>query len=129
VHTYLIIQVISDQFRRLRAKYRQSTPFISASAVLCNGHPYIVFNFGLENARIRLDDQFESGDKLGERFAVGDVTTIILTDKLQEQLTDSGDTFNFDLDEIIAHTFTYTREMHELYALYHLYGQAKQIKK
>lgn len=124
VHIYLIIQVLHDQFRRLRAKYEKSTPFISASAVLCNGHPYVVFDFGLENARIRLDDPFGSGDKLGEKLAAGDVTTIILTDKPQDQTMDSANTFNFNLDEIIAYTFTFTTEMHELYTLYHMLKQA-----
>jgi hypothetical protein len=130
LHTYIVLPVEVTQLSRMKELFSKYTPSVTFSAIFCRGHPYIAIDYGFGNtmkAALRLDEQFESGDRLGDKFCVGDVATFILTDKPQDQLVEPNKkvSFNFTLDEIIAYSFTYTKEMEEIYSLYLFYQQQK----
>jgi hypothetical protein len=133
-HTYMILSLGKDEFEDIKEMCSKHIPFITCCAVLRKGHPYIVVDYGFGGtlkATIPLDDKFDSGDLLGDKFNVGDVATVILTDKPQDKVIDlkKKDVFNVTLDEIIAYSFVYTVEMQEIYDLYCYYQEMKDNKK
>jgi hypothetical protein len=65
---------------------------------------------------------------LGEKLQPGDIITVILTDKPQDQLfvlTDNKLTVNFGLEEVTVYPFTYTKEMEQIYEFYTHYTNIK----
>lgn len=114
-HNYLIIQVPTQEYNSLKAKITQS---VACWPVIQNGKLTLVFGFG---AIINLSEAFGSGETLGEKLHSGDVVTVILTDKPQDQLfliKDGVLSLNFNIADVIAYPFTYTKEMVETYEVY-----------
>ena len=114
-HNYLVIQVPTQEYNHLKAKVTQS---VACWPVIQNGKITLVFGFG---ATINLSEAFGSGETLGEKLHPGDIVTVILTDKPQEQLfqiKDGVPNLNFNLADVIAFPFTYTKEMEEAYDVY-----------
>lgn len=114
-HNYLVIQVPTQEYNHLKAKVTQS---VVCWPVIQNGKITLVFGFG---ATINLSEAFGSGETLGEKLHAGDIVTVILTDKPQEQLFQIKDgtlNLNFNLTDIVAFPFTYTKEMEEAYDVY-----------
>jgi hypothetical protein len=100
-------------------------PKLSCQAIIHNGNPYVVFEYG---ASICLSEAFGSGETLGEKLVAGDIVTIILTDKPQDQLFSSSSVnlaLNFNLNEVIIYPFTYTKEMEQIYDFYRQYVNLK----
>lgn len=114
-HNYLVIQVPTQEYNHLKTKVTQS---VACWPVIQNGKLTLVFGFG---ATINLSDSFGSGQTLGEKLHPNDIVTVILTDKPQEQLfvmKDDTLNLNFNLSDIVAFPFTYTKEMEEVYDVY-----------
>jgi hypothetical protein len=114
-HNYLVIQVPTQEYNHLKAKVTQS---VTCWPVIQNGKITLVFGFG---ATINLSEAFGSGETLGEKLHASDIVTVILTDKSQEQLflmKDGTLNLNFNLSDIVAFPFTYTKEMEEAYEVY-----------
>lgn len=117
-HNYLVIQTSKDEFQGLKTRFETQTPKLAYSALIRGGHPYIVFEYG---AAVCLSEAFGSGDTLGDKLSVGDIVTVILTDKPQDQLfahSEGGLKLNFNLEDVIAYPFTYTKEMEQIYEVY-----------
>jgi hypothetical protein len=124
-HNYLIIQVPAQEYNTLKAKVTQS---VICWPVIQNGKPTIVFAYG---ATINLNEAFGSGQTLGEKLQPGDIVTVILTDKPQDQLfllKDNNLTLNFDLEEVTVYPFIYTKEMEQIYDFYQHYTHLKEDK-
>jgi hypothetical protein len=114
-HNYLIIQVLTQEYNNLKAKITQS---VACWPVIQNGKLTLVFGFG---ATINLGEAFGSGETLGEKLHPGDIITVILTDKPQDQLfliKDGVLSLNFNISDVIAYPFTYSKEMEEAYEVY-----------
>ena len=77
-HNYLIIQFGKEEFSALKARFDTQVPKLSCQAIIRNGNPYVVFEYG---GAICLSEAFGSGETLGEKLVAGDIVTIILTDK------------------------------------------------
>lgn len=122
-HNYLIIQVPTPEYNSLKAKVTQS---IAPWPVIQNGRPTIVFGYG---AMINLSEAFGSGETLGEKLHAGDIVTVILTDKPQDQLFQNKEgtaTLNFNLSDVTIHPFTFTKEMEQTYEFYSNYTKLKE---
>ena len=122
-HNYLIIQVPTQEYGNLKSKVNQAS--VGCWPVIQNGKPTIVFGYG---ATINLSEAFGSGETLGEKLQPGDIVTVILTDKPQDQLfvlTDNKLTLNFALEEVTVYPFTYTKEMEQIYDFYAHYANIK----
>jgi hypothetical protein len=114
-HNYLVIEVPTHEYNHLKAKVTQS---VACWPVIQNGRITLVFGFG---ATINLNEVFGSGETLGEKIHSGDIVTVILTDKPQEQLFSMKDgilNLNFNLSDVVAFPFTYSKEMEEAYEVY-----------
>lgn len=131
-HNYLILPLEKKQFERMRELCEEHIPSISCSAVIRKGHPHIAVDFGLYfKSSIPLDEVFSSGEKLGDKLKVGDLLTVILTDRPQEQvitLTKNKASFNVPLEELLAFSFKYTEEMDEIYTLYKIIQRLSKSK-
>jgi hypothetical protein len=131
-HTYLILPLTEKQFESMKKVSDEIIPLVTCSAMIRKGHPCIVFDYGIMGdvkSTLPLDEVFESGERLGDKFKVVDVLTVILTAKPQDKVITSSKekvTFNVSLDEIIAFSFSYTLEMEEIYAFYNLFQRVKQ---
>lgn len=115
-HNYLVIQVSKQGYLSLKATITQSPA--TCWPLIQNGKPTLVFGYG---ATINLSEEFGSGETLGDKLHVGDIVTVILTDKPQEGLLtqkDTGLTINVALEEVTVYLFTYTQEMAQLYQFY-----------
>jgi fructoselysine-6-P-deglycase FrlB-like protein len=69
---------------------------------------------------------------LSEKLNVGDIVTVILTDKAQDQLfvfNDNNLTLNFSLEEVVVYPFTYTKEMEQIYEFYSNYTKLKDTNR
>lgn len=130
-HNYLILPLEKEQFESTKKLFEKYIPAISCSAVLRNGHPYIIIDYGFGGhfkSTIPLDETFYSGENLGDKFDIGEVVTIILTDRPQDKvitLSKKGVSFEVPLEELIAFSLTYTEEMAEIYTFYKLVQQIK----
>lgn len=132
---YLVIQTKPEDFAALKTRFETQPPKLGCWAMIRNGNPYLVFDYG---GTISLSETFGSGETLGDKLEVGDVVTVILTDKPQDQLftiTNNALALNFDLSEVIAYSFAYTKELEHIYEFYRHYSKLKdsdgkvQIKK
>ena len=68
-------------------------------------------------------------DHAGDKLEAGDVLTVILTDRAQDDVitvTKKGAVLKVPLEELIAFSFTVTEEMKEIYIFYEL---TKRMKK
>ncbi len=125
-HNYLILSLEKKQFERIRELCEEYIPSISCSAVIRKGHPFIAVDYGFWGSfkyAIPLDEVFYSGEKLGDKLKVGDVLTVILTAHPQDRvitLSKKKVSFNVPLEEILAFSFEYTKEMDEIYTFYKL---------
>lgn len=129
-HTYLILPLTEKQFADMKKISDEHIPLVTCSAMIRKGHPYIVFDYGLVGVKstLPLDEVFESGERFGDKLKVGDVWTVILTAKPQDEvytLSKKKVDFKVSLDEIIAFSFRYTEEMSELYTFFQFYQRAK----
>jgi hypothetical protein len=127
-HNYLIIQVPKQEFSALKAKFDTQVPKLACWAMIRNGNPCVVFEYG---GVISLSEAFSSGETLGEKLAVGDIVTVVLTDKPHDQLFSASEgslKLNFNLDEVIVYVFTYTKEMEQTYEFYSQYAKLKDAK-
>ncbi len=127
-HNYLIIQLQKEEYSALKAKFDAQAPRLGCWAVIRSGKPYVAFEYG---GAICLSEAFGSGQTLGEKLSVGDVVTVILTDKPQEQLfllKEGSLTLNFALEEVIVYAFTYTKEMEQIYEFYVHIAKLKEGK-
>ncbi len=134
-HNYLIIQVTKEEYGAIHNRFSSQTPRLTYGTIIRNGNPYVIFEYG---GMINLSEAFGSGETLGEKLQVGDIVTVILTDKPQEQLfvlENNGLKLNFALSEVIVYPFTYTKEMERTYEFYAHYARLKdegsevQVKK
>lgn len=122
-HNYLIIQVPTPEYNNLKAKVTQS---IASWPIIQNGRPTIVFGYG---AMINLSEAFGSGETLGEKLHTGDIVTVILTDKPQDQLFQNNEgttALNLNLSDVTIHPFTFTKEMEQIYEFYSNYTKLKE---
>lgn len=120
---YLTIQVSKEGYLSLKAKVTHAS--INCWPVIQNGKPTVVFGYG---ANINLSEAFGSDETLGDKLHPGDIVTVILTDKPQEQLFTKKDTglgLNFTLEEVTIHPFTYTKEMEQIYDTYQSFTNLK----
>lgn len=121
----LVMQVSKEEYSSLKTKFDSEVPKLACWAVIRNGNPYIVFEYG---GSIRLSEEFGSGETLGDKLGVGDIVTVILTDKPQDQLfvlSEGSLKINFNLEDVIAYPFTYTKEMEQAYEFYSHYTKLK----
>lgn len=126
-HNYLVIQMGKAEFEALKARFDTQTPKLACTALIRGGHPYVVFEYG---GTVCLSETFGSGETLGDKLVVGEVVTVVLTDKPQDQLfAISNDTLtiNFNLADVIAYPFTYTKEMEHIYEFYRHYTKLKEV--
>jgi hypothetical protein len=122
-HNYLIIQVSKEGYLSLKAQITQAS--VNCWPVIQNGKPTVVFGYG---ASINLSESFGSGETLGEKIHAGDIVTVILTDKPQEQIftrKETGLGLNFALEDVTIHPFTYTKEMEQIYEIYQSFTTLK----
>ncbi len=125
-HNYLVVQLGKEEFRALKTRFETQVPKLDCWAMIRDGGPYIVFDYG---GVISLGEAFGSGQTLGEKLQVGDVVTVILTDKPQDQLFILENRvlkLNFALSEVIVYPFTYTKEMEQTYEFYAHYARLKE---
>ncbi len=115
---YLVIELGKEEFSSLKARFDTQVPKLGSWAVIRNGKPFIVSEYG---GAICLSEAFGSGETLGDKLVVGDILTVILTDKPQNQLfASSADSLklNFGLADVIVYPVTYTKEMEQIYDFY-----------
>ena len=127
-HNYLVVPLGKEELDAIRMRFESQVPQLSCWAMIRKGKPYVVFEYG---GSICLSEAFGSGETLGDKLAVGDVVTVVLTDKPQEQLfvfSEGNLTLNFSLDEVIVYPFTYNKEMEATYDFYKHYKQVKENK-
>jgi hypothetical protein len=126
-HTYLIVPIESKELKTLKNLFSETAPSLTFSAFLLFGHPCIGINYNQYAVRIPLDEVFASGKMLGDNLKIGDVTTLILTDKPQNEVITlpTKEIFNFELENIIAYVFTCTKEMQEVFQLYSFYKRLR----
>ena len=125
-HNYLIMQVPKEEFNTLKTKFDTQVPKLDCWPMIRNGTPCIVFEYG---GVICLSETFGSGQTLGEKLNVDDIITVILTDKQQNHLflkKDNRLSLNFNLEEVIVYTFTYTKEMEQTYEIFTHFKNLKQ---
>lgn len=128
-HNYLIMQVPREEFSALKAKFEEQVPKLACWAIIRNGNPFIVFEYG---GTIRLNEEFGSGETLGDKLFAGDIATVILTDKAQNELftpVEGNLKLNFNLEDVIIYAFTYTKEMEQVYGFYKHYINIKETKR
>jgi hypothetical protein len=126
---YLVIQLGKEEFDALKTRFDSQVPRFSCWAIIRKGNPYIVFEYG---GTICLSESFGSGETLGDKLTVGDVVTVILTDKPQDQLfvfANNTLDLKFSLEEVIAYPLTYTEEMEQIYDFYLQYAKIKDNKR
>lgn len=82
-HNYLVLPLSKDEFVTLQSRFETQVPKLSCWATIRKGRPFIVFEYG---GTICLSEPFGSGETLGDKLAVGDIVTVVLTDKPQDQL-------------------------------------------
>jgi len=122
-HNYLIIPMSAEDFGALKARFMAQTPKLGSTAVVRGGKPFIIFEYG---GALDLSEQFGSGETLGDKLAAGDIVTVILTDQTQPfTSSEEGVKINFNLEDVIAYPFTYTREMEQTYEFYVHYTKVK----
>lgn len=127
-HNYLVVQLGTAEFDAIQTRFDSQVPKLSCWAMIKKGQPYVVFEYG---GSICLSEAFGSGETLGDKLVVGDVITVVLTDKPQEQLfvfSEGNLSLNFSLDEVIVHPFTYNKEMEVTYDFYTHYKEVKENK-
>ena len=127
-HNYLVVPLSKEGFSALRTQFESHVPNFSCWALLKKGQPYIVFDYG---GAVCLSEAFGSGETLGDKLAAGDVVTVVLTDKPQEQLfvfSEGNLTLNFSLDEVIVYPFTYNKEMETTYVFTSTTNKLKKTK-
>jgi hypothetical protein len=127
-HNYLVVSLSKEEFAAVQTQFKSQIPKFSAWAMILKGKPYIVFEYG---GTICLSEAFGSGETLGDKLAVGDVLTVVLTDKPQDQLfvfSERNLTVNFSLGDVIVYPFTYTKEMGQIYDFYKHYLSLKENK-
>lgn len=120
-HNFLVIQLSEKEFNELVGQCEKCIPSISISTLIHGGHPYIVVDFGSGSWKtvIPLDETLENNENLGDQLNPGDIVTVILTTNLQAVRVQNGKAeFDIPLDEILAFSFTYSKEMAENYMLY-----------
>jgi hypothetical protein len=125
---HLIVQLGKEEFNALKTRFDTQVPKLTCQAIIRNGNPYVVFEYG---GSICLSEAFGSGETLGEKLVAGDIVTIILTDKQPNQLFSSsgeGLALNFGLDQVIIYPFTYTKEMEQIYDFYRHSTHLKENK-
>jgi hypothetical protein len=125
-HNYLIIQVTKEEYSAIHTRFGSQTPKLNYGTIIRDGYPYVIFEYG---AMINLGEAFGSGQTLGEKLQVGDIVTVILTDKPQDQLfilENNSLKLNFALSEVIVYPFTYTKEMEQIYEFYAHYAILKE---
>ncbi|MCW4023585.1 MAG: hypothetical protein NWF01_00930 [Candidatus Bathyarchaeota archaeon] len=126
-YNYLVVQLGKEEFSALKAKQNMQAADFASCAVIRDGAPFVVFGYG---GGICLSEAFESGQTLADKLMAGDVVTVILTDKPQEELfVFSGHSLslNFNLEEVVVHSFTYSKEMEQIYEFYKHYTKVKGI--
>ncbi len=124
-HSYLIIQLPPDDFTALKNRFKTQLPKLACWPIIRNSSPYVVFEYG---GAINLSEAFGSGETLGDKLQVGDIVSVILTDKPQDQLFTSSEItlkLNFGLEDVIVYPFTYTKEMEHIYEFYTHYINLK----
>ncbi len=122
---YLVVQLGKEEFSSLKTRFNTQVPKLGSWAIIRNGKPFIVSEYG---GAICLNEAFGSGETLGDKLAVGDILTVILTDKPQNQLfASSGGSLklNFSLDDVIVYPVTYTKEMEQIYDFYRRFTTLK----
>jgi hypothetical protein len=128
-HNFLIIPLSGDEFNELLGQCEKCIPEISVSAILHRGHPYIVADFSSGSWRtlIPLDRALENNETLGAKLNAGDVLTVILTSNPQvAKAIKEKSNFNFDLNDILAFSLTYTKSMAETYTLYRMNQESQK---
>ncbi len=126
-HNYLVIPLSDKEFSELVGLCEKCIPSISVSALIHRGHPYVVANFdgGAWKTAWSLDETARDREKLGDKLSVGDVITVILTAKPQDKvikvLKEKVD-FIAPLEEVLAFSFTYNKEIKELFDLHSIYS-------
>jgi hypothetical protein len=89
----------------------------------------VVVDFGAGGSyktAIALDEESEDGDKVGDKLAVGDVLTVILTSKSKAVKVSKDKVYlNAPLKEVLAFSFLYTEDIAENYSLFKMYRQPK----
>lgn len=124
-HNYLIVQLPQTDFSSLKTRFETQVPKLTCHPIARNGHPYVVFEYG---GAVDLSEEFGSGETLGDKLQVGDIVTVILTNQSQSQLFSQSEgevQLNFNLRDVVAYPFTYTKEMETLYEFYLAYSSLK----
>jgi hypothetical protein len=128
-HNYLIVQLSEEEFESLKSRFDTQVIKLTCNPVVRNGKPYVVFDYG---GAVNLSEAFSSGETLSDKLQVGDIVTVILTDQPQSQLLSQEDgtvKLNFDMAEIIAYPFTYSKEMEQLYEFYRIHSNLKSSER
>ena len=127
-HNYLVLPLSKDEFAALQSRFESQVPKLSCWVTIRKGRPFIVFEYG---GAICLSEAFGSGETLGDKLAVGDIVTVVLTDKPQDQLfvfSEGKVNLNFNIEDVLVHPFTYTKEMESIYEFYKNYINIKENK-
>ncbi len=128
-HKVLVVPLSDGEMNELMAQCKTCMPSISVSAMVQNGHPYVIVDFGAGGSyktALALDEESEDGDKIGDELAVGDLLTVILTSKDRAVKVSRGKVYmNVPLDEVLAFSFLFTADMAENYAVFKMYKQPR----
>jgi len=128
-HKVLVVPLSQTEMNELLGHCKECMPSISVSALVQNGHPYVIVDFGAGismKTAIPLDEASEDGHKIGDELAIGDVLTVILTSKTKAVRISRDKVYmNVPLEEVLAFSFLYMADMAENYALFKMYKQSK----
>jgi hypothetical protein len=128
-HKILVISLSDKEMNELVGQCEKCIPSISISALIQNGHPYVIVDFGAGGSWktvIPLDQASEDGHKIGDELTVGDVLTVVLTAKSQAVKISKDKVYmNVPLENVLAFSFLYTADIAENYALFKMYKQPK----
>ncbi len=128
-HKVLVVPLNDKEMLELSGQCEKCIPSISTSALIQNGHPYVIVDFGAGGTWktvIALDEESEDGHRVGDELAVGDVLNVILTSEAQAVKVSRDKVYmGVPLEAVLAFSFLYTAELAETYALYKLFKQPK----
>jgi hypothetical protein len=128
-HKVLVVPLTEAEMGKLMGQCKECMPSIYVSAMVQNGHPYVIVDFGSGGSyktALALDEESEDGDKIGDELEIGDLLTVILTSKAKAVKVSKDKVYlNVPLEEVLAFSFLFTADMAENYALFKMYKKPK----
>ena len=128
-HKVLVVPLNQTEMNQLVGQCEKCMPSISISSIVQMGHPYLVVDFGGEDAwktAIALDKESEDGHRIGDELEMGDVLNVILTSDPKALSASKERVYmNAPLEAVLAFSVIYTADIAENYALFKMITQPK----